>query len=104
MELKYLTFLSGGNTTIVRNEEQFNNLKRIIEKLGKGKEFSIFGDYKQCKHLFEINGRLEDYMIFEYQPYKGFTFGYDIQSSTDWYGDKPIESTELIEEFDRESE
>ena len=98
MELKYLEFLSGNNTVIVRNEREFYGLKNLMKKLGKEKEFNIFGDYEKCKHLFEINGRHEDYMIFEHQMYKGFTFGYTIQSSEDWYGAKPIEASELLKE------
>lgn len=98
MELKYLEFLSGNNTVIVRNEEEFYGLKNLMKKIGKEKEFNIFGDYEKCKHLFEINGRHEDYMIFEHQMYKGFTFGYTIQSSEDWYGVKPIEASELLKE------
>lgn len=98
-ELWYLVFLSGDNTIIVRNEREFYALKHIMGVLGKGKEFDIFGDYSKCKHLFEINGRHEDYMIFEHQMYKGFSFGYTIQSSEDWYGAKPIEMEKLEEEF-----
>lgn len=101
MELKYLRFLSGNNSVIVRNEREFYALKHIMSVLGKGKEFDTFGDYSKCKHLFEINERNEDYMIFEHQMFKGFSFGYTIQSSEDWYGEKPIELKDLEEEFVR---
>lgn len=99
MELLYLLFLSGNNTVIVRNEKEYEDLRNVMKLLGKGKEFDTFGDYNYCKHLFQINGRTEDYMIFEHQQYKGFTFGYDIQSSKDWYGLEPIEASDLVNEY-----
>ena len=49
--------------------------------------------------LAKINGYPTNYIIFEYDNYKGLSFGYTIEEAKDWYEKNPltIKDLELIQ-------
>lgn len=96
---KWLDFISGNNTLLIENEKDFNKFKDFLEYLNLGKELKNYNTYKEWEHLAKINNHDYGYIIFEYQPYKGLTFGYNKESSKDWYGADPltIKDIDLVE-------
>lgn len=94
-DFKFVDFLATNNTIIINNETEFNKFKRFLKKINmlgilKGKE-----DYNEWVSLAKINLCYTGYIIFEYQNSKGLTFGYSIESSTNWYGVEPINVKDL---------
>ena len=92
---KFVEFLSTNNTIIINNEEDFKKFKKFLKKINmlgilKGEE-----DFYYWLRLTRINNCYFGYIIFEYNNYKGLTFGYSIDKSIEWYGLPPIKVEEL---------
>jgi len=72
---KWVEFLNGANTVIISNQQDFIRFKSLIKKVGL--DFN-YGHYYELQHIAEINNCLIHWnvILVEYQPYKGFSFGY----------------------------
>lgn len=102
---KYLLHLIQGSVVIrVRDFKDYAALKRalksidMLDDLVRKPEMNNF-DY--WKELASINSpRLGLYygqpLYFEYQPEKGFTFGWDEKRTTNWWGEENIINAKLL--------
>ena len=88
---EWLDFFGGINSIIVKDKKEFNEFYNFMSDLGLQDFFHNKTTFEEWQHLAIINGRVSDYIIFEYQPEKGMTFGYSIESSKDWYGTEPLD-------------
>ena len=61
-----------------------------MNDLGLQDFFHGVKDFSEWQHLSKINKYPSDYIIFEYQPCKGMTFGYTIEQSKEWYEEEPL--------------
>jgi len=86
---KLVEFLNGANTVIIGGEKEFSSFRSWCKKVGLTCPWSSYDDlWNQA----QFNGCLiRGYAILvEYQPYKGFTFGYkSFEESEKWYEQKP---------------
>lgn len=87
---KWLDFFAGGNTIMVRNEQEFNKFRDFIEDLGIRSFFKKDRTFADWQYLSIINNHDPNCIIFEYQPFKGMTFGYTVEESKEWYGQEPF--------------
>lgn len=96
---KWLEFITGNNTLLIDNENDFNKFKEFLEYLNLSDVLNKYNTYSEWEHLAKINNYDYGYIIFEFQPYKGLTFGYTKESSKNWYGDDPltIKNIDLVE-------
>lgn len=86
---KLVEFLNGANTVIISGEKDFISFKSWCKKVGLTCPWS---NYDSLFNLARFNGCTinHDTVLVEYQPYKGFTFGYNsFEESEKWYGMKP---------------
>lgn len=92
---KWIEFLSKNNTLLINNEKEFNQFKKFLQHLDM---LSILGkntEYYNWQYLAGINCKPTNYIIFEYDNYKGLTFGYTVQKSKDWYDKEPLTIKDL---------
>ena len=94
-DIKWLDFFGGVNTIIVRNKSEFNKFYNFMSDLGLQGLFHNDKTFEAWQHLAKINGCVSDYIIFEYQPSKGMTFGYSIEESKNWYDKEPLDVSVL---------
>ncbi len=99
----WIEFLSGRNVIKVTNEKEFNIFKEFLEKYGLVEILNDTNTYSEWQHLAAINGKNENLFLFEYNNYKGLTWWDNIQEATDYYGESPIEVSELQKLFDIKS-
>lgn len=93
---KFVEFLNGGNTIIVRGVRDYNSLNSLCKKVGLD---CIGGNYWDLLSLAQANRCAinNTSVIVEYQPYKGMTIGYkSIDESVDWYGQRPWEMSDVL--------
>lgn len=96
---KWIDFLSTKNTLLIKNETEFNQFKKFLLHLGMIGILRKDTEYYNWQHLAGINRKPTSYIIFEYDNYKGLTFGYTIEESKKWYEKEPltIKDLELIQ-------
>ena len=97
-DIKWLDFFGGVNTFIIRNKSEFNKFYNFMCDLGLQDFFHNDKTFEAWQHLAKINNRVSDYIIFEYQPCKGMTFGNSIEESRNWYGEEPL-TTDALDAF-----
>lgn len=97
-DIKWLDFFGGVNTIIVRNKSEFNKFYNFMSDLGLQGLFHNDKTFEAWQHLAKINGCVSNYIIFEYQPSKGMTFGYSIEASKDWYDKEPL-TVDVLDAF-----
>lgn len=97
-ETKWLEFISGINTIMITNEEEFNKFRDFLTILGLDELLKNENTFSDWQHLSEINGKDPNCIIFEFQLHKGMTFGYTKESSKNWYGKEPL-TVEVIDNF-----
>lgn len=86
---KMVEFLNGANTIIIRGDRDFTSFKSMMKKVGLDFNFESYWD---LLHIAEFNHCAINYstILVEYQPYKGFSFGYkSFDESEKWYEQKP---------------
>lgn len=93
---KWVEFLNGSNTIIISGVRDFNSLNSLCKKVGLD---TGFNNYWDLFHLAQINHcEIGLSVLIEYQPYKGFSFGYrSFKQSEDWYGQKPWRMSEVLQ-------
>lgn len=99
----WIAFLSGTNTIKITNENEFNIFKNFLDECGL---LDILKDdltFKDWQHLAEINNRKTDIFLFEFDNYKGLTWSDDLKNSINYYGENPIEVSELEEFLNRKT-
>ena len=87
---KWIDFLSHNNTLLITNEKEFNSFKRFLNKLGIVDILGNNTDYIEWKSLARINNTNPNSILFEYDNYKGLTFGSTIEESKNYYGVNPL--------------
>lgn len=86
---KMVEFLNGANTVIIRGDRDFTSFKSMMKKVGLDFNYESYWD---LLHIAQINHCAINYstVLVEYQPYKGFSFGYkSFDESEKWYEQKP---------------
>lgn len=103
---KWIDFLSKNNTLLINNETEFNQFKKFLQHLGLIGILKKDTEYYNWQHLAGINGKPTNYIIFEYDNYKGLTFGYTIKESKNWYEKAPltIKDLELIQSISKDKQ
>ncbi len=96
----WIKFLSGYNVIKVTNEKEFDVLKNFLSKCGLLYVLNNDLEFKYWQHLAEINNKNPNMFLFEYHNEKGITWWDNIKEAEDYYGEKPIEVTQLNEFFD----
>ncbi len=97
-DIKWLDFLSGLNTIVINNEKEFNKFRDFLMDIGLDsllKNDTNFADWQQ---ISKLNNHNPNCIIFEFQPAKGLTIGYTIESSKDWYGEEPM-TVDVLDSF-----
>lgn len=97
----WIEFLSGRNVIKVTNESEFNMFKNFLKQCGLVEILNTELNFSDWKRLALINEKKVDIFLFEYNNHKGLTWWDNIKEATDWYGEKPIEVSELQEFFER---
>lgn len=92
---KWLELLTGVNTIIINNEQEFNKFSKFLNDVGLGDLLKDYTSFFDWQHLAKINNRISDYLIFEFQFGKGMTFGYTKEESKSWYGEDPLTVNDL---------
>ena len=86
---KWVEFLNGANTIVISCERDFISYKSLCKKVGLE---PIAQSYWELYGMADYNNCVINYstILIEYQPYKGFTFGYKTyEESEKWYEQKP---------------
>lgn len=96
----WIKFLSGYNVIKVTNEKEFDVFKNFLSKCGLLYVLNNDLEFKYWQHLAEINNKNPNIFLFEYHNEKGITWWDNIKDAEDYYGEKPIEVTQLNEFFD----
>lgn len=100
-EFKFVNFLANNNTIKVTNEEEFDKFVKILEHLNMkgilGKE--QYYNFDNWQILARINNRDVNMFLFEYNNYKGLTWGDNEKDSISWYGMEPYTVDEILEEL-----
>ncbi len=89
-DIKWLDFLSGLNTIVINNEKEFNKFRDFLMDIGLESLLRNEIEYTDWQRISLINNYNPDCIIFEFQPAKGMTIGYTIESSREWYGEDPM--------------
>lgn len=89
-DIKWLDFLSGLNTIVINNEKEFNKFRDFLMDIGLESLLRNETEYTDWQQISLINNYNPDCIIFEFQPAKGMTIGYTIESSREWYGEDPM--------------
>ena len=84
---KLVTFLSQGNTIMIRSTYELQKLQKILLYIGLEPRKYIEDDIRK-------NGPI----YLEYDNCRGFTYYTNKQNSVDWYGMEPFTMEEIIEE------
>lgn len=101
---KFVTFLSHGNTVLIRNEEEFFKLVEKMRSVG----IALFSGYsydallKLAKDNSERHGHHYDIdgVLVEFENGRGAAIGWkSIEESEDWFGEKPFSWGEVAEEL-----
>lgn len=92
-DYKIIDFLSTKNVVEVKNEAEYEKLKRKLLDLG----FDMFEQktYREWQNLALINGRNPNVFYFEYDNAKGLTWYDNADEPTLWYGVAPLTIDEL---------
>ena len=98
MDAKWLNFFNGFNTIIIKDEKEFNKFKDFLDCLGLGYLLNNTKSFLDWKYLARINNKCTNYIIFEYQPGKGLSFGNTKEESEKWYGEEPY-GIEVFDSF-----
>ena len=101
---KWLSFLSTNNTLLINNEIEFEQFKTFLLKLDMIDILRGYMQYSDWQYIAKNNGYPINYIIFEYNNFKGLTFGYTIEKSKEWYEKEPltVKDLELLNEKDKE--
>jgi len=99
----WIEFLSGRNVIKVTNENEFNMFKNFLNECGLVEILNTELTFSDWQRLALINGKQSDIFLFEYNNHKGLTWWDNIKEAIDWYGEKPIEISELQEFFERKN-
>lgn len=97
-DIKWLDFLAGINTLMITSETEFNKFRDFLDDIGLGGLLKNDREFFNWQRLSKINGYDPNCIIFEFQPGKGMTFGYDKESSKEWYGEYPL-TIDVIDSF-----
>lgn len=97
----WIDFLSGSKVIKVTNENEYEVFKKFMEECGLLYTFQGTLTFKDWQYIARKNERNENIFLFEYNNYKGLTFSDNIEESIKWFGDKPIETSELNNFFKR---
>lgn len=97
----WIDFLSGSKVIKVTNEKEYEVFKKFMEECGLLYTFQRTLTFKEWQYIARINERNENIFLFEYNNYKGLTFSDNIEEAIKWYGEKPIETSELSNFFKR---
>lgn len=92
---KFVEFLNGTNTIKISGTKDYNSLNSLCKKVGL--KF-IANDYWELLNLAEYNHCAINHItiLVEYQPHKGFAFGYKTyEESEKWYEQKPWSMKEV---------
>ena len=97
---KWIDFLSTNNTLMISNKSEFIKFKSFLKKVDMLDILRDNTNFSDWQRLSINNGFPRNYIIFEYNNYKGLTFGYTIESSIEWYEKKPftMNDIELVSE------
>lgn len=101
-ETKWLDFLTGVNTMMITNEQEFNKFRAFLDNLGLSKFLKNYREFSDWQHLSVINNHDPKCIIFEYQVGKGMTFGYTREDSIKWYGQEPL-TVDVVDSFYKNS-
>lgn len=93
---KWIDFITNSNSLLVNNEKEFEKFKEFLNKLDLIDELKGYNHFYEWQKLAKINDYDDEYIIFEFQPNKGLTFGYTIDSSKKWFGLEPMN----VDDFD----
>lgn len=85
--LKLITFLSQGNTIMIRSTYELQKLQKILSHIRLEPRKYIEDDVRK-------NGPI----YLEYDNCRGFTYYTNKQNSIDWYEKEPFTMEEIIEE------
>ena len=99
----WIEFLSGRNVIKVTSENEFNMFKNFLNECGLVEILNTELTFSDWQRLALINGKQPDIFLFEYNNHKGLTWWDSIKEAIDWYGEKPIEVSELQEFFERKN-
>lgn len=86
---KFVEFLNGANTIKISGVKEFESFNALCKKVGLENGWN---DYWELLGMAQVNHCAinNTTVLVEYQPFKGFTFGYKtIEESEKWYGLKP---------------
>lgn len=97
----WIEFLSGRNVIKVTNENEFKMFKNFLNECGLVEILNTELTFSDWQRLAVINGKQPDIFLFEYNNHKGLTWWDSTKEAIDWYGEKPIEISELQEFFER---
>lgn len=101
---KLATFISHGNTIILNNDTELNELRERMHSIG----ITFLGDFTfaQLVENVKLNVErkhqtcLEDKLIVEFENGKGVSIGWDsVKESEDWFGEKPYTWDEVKAEL-----
>lgn len=101
-DIKWLDFLSGLNTIVISNEKEFNKFRDFLMDIGLEILLRNETEYADWRQISLINNYNPDCIIFEFQPAKGMTIGYTIESSKEWYGEDPM-TVDVLDSFYKNS-
>ena len=102
---KLISFLSHGNTILIRNEKEFSELVKKMRSVG----IALFSSYsydtllKYTKDNIERHGYHYDMdgVLVEFENGRGAAIGWkSIEESEDWFGEKPFTWDEITEELE----
>lgn len=89
-EIKWLNFINGSNSLMIKNKNEFDIFKDFICDIGLNNLLKSKTEFCDWQNLAVINGHNPDYIIFEMQPGKGLTFGYTEEESKKWFGEDSL--------------
>lgn len=83
-----VSFLATQNTIKVKNRGELDQLKEIVAEIGVS--LNINWD------IVKRNADFVGYICVEYDNRKGVSYYLDEEDSTEWYGEPPIEFSEIM--------
>lgn len=102
---KFITFLSHGNTIIIKNDLEFAELLIKMRRVG----IELFKGYSYDTLLQHAKSNIErhgcdysiDGVIVEFENGRGAAIGWrSVEESENWFGEKPFTWKEIAEELD----
>lgn len=96
--VKWLDFINGINSLMIKNEKDFEEFKNFICDIGLKDYLNNQTEFSDWQHLSIINNCNPDCIIFEIQPGKGLSFGYTEEESKNWFGENPL-NVSIFESF-----